>query len=216
MNNTTDTDPSVSPAGANPESGQPKKTQAWRKPKVWVPVLLALAVVGGIVLSLTQPWKLFIDQVVDEELPAASASVEAGAEESVEPASSQEAAPKSAPAASDPTTLASGDFISHEHTTTGSAKIVELEDGRRILRLEGLDTSNGPDLKVWLTDAPVIEGTDGWFVFDDGQYLDLGALKGNVGNQNYVIPADADISDLTSVTIWCDRFSVSFGAAELA
>jgi hypothetical protein len=45
--------------------------------------------------------------------------------------------------------------------------------------------------------------------------LDLGPLKGNKGNQNYPIPADADITDLTSVTIWCDRFSVSFGAAQL-
>jgi hypothetical protein len=84
-----------------------------------------------------------------------------------------------------------------------------------VLRIENLDTSNGPDLKVWLTDAPVIEGEDGWRVFDDGAYVDLGALKGNQGSQNYTIPADVDLSDLTSVAIWCDRFSVSFGAAEL-
>ena len=84
-----------------------------------------------------------------------------------------------------------------------------------MLRLVGLDTDNGPDLKVWLASAPVIEGRDGWFVFDDEEYLSLGALKGNKGNQNYPIPDDADISDLTSVTIWCERFSVSFGAAEL-
>jgi hypothetical protein len=68
---------------------------------------------------------------------------------------------------------------------------------------------------VWLSDAPVLPGTDGWFVFDDGEYVDLGALKGNVGNQNYAIPADVDLTDLSSVTIWCDRFNVSFGAAEL-
>ena len=85
-----------------------------------------------------------------------------------------------------------------------------------MLRIEDLDTDNGPDLKVWLTDAPVIDGPDGWFVFDDGEYVDLGSLKGNKGSQNYAIPADVDLADLTSVAIWCDRFSVSFGAAELS
>ena len=110
---------------------------------------------------------------------------------------------------------AEGTFISHEHPTAGTARIITLEDGSRVLRLVGLDTDNGPDLKVWLAAAPVIKGRDGWFVFDDDEYLSLGALKGNKGNQNYAIPDDADISDLTSVTIWCERFSVSFGAAEL-
>jgi len=113
------------------------------------------------------------------------------------------------------TVTAEGTFISHEHSTAGTARIITLEDGSRVLRLVGLDTDNGPDLKVWLAAAPVIEGRDGWFVFDDDEYLSLGALKGNKGNQNYAIPDDADISDLTSVTIWCERFSVSFGAAEL-
>ena len=113
------------------------------------------------------------------------------------------------------TVTAEGTFISHEHPTAGKARIMTLEDGSRVLRLVGLDTDNGPDLKVWHAAAPVIEGRDGWFVFDDDEYLSLGALNGDKGNQNYPIPDDADISDLTSVTIWCERFSVSFGAAEL-
>lgn len=113
------------------------------------------------------------------------------------------------------TVTAEGMFISHEHSTAGTARIITLEDGSRVLRLVGLDTDNGPDLKFWLAAAPVIEGRDGWFVFDDDEYLSLWALKGSKGSQNYAIPNDADISDLTSVTIWCERFSVSFGAAEL-
>jgi len=112
-------------------------------------------------------------------------------------------------------TAAEGTFISHEHPTAGMARIITPEDGSRVLRLVGLDTDNGPDLKVWLAPAPVIEGRDGWFVFDDDEYLSLGALKGNKGNQNYPIPGAADIPDLTSVTIWCERFSDSFGTAEL-
>ena len=137
---------------------------------------------------------------------AADSTANSGDDASAEP--SVEETPKR-------TVTAEGTFISHEHSTAGKARIITLEDGSRVLRLEGLDTDNGPDLKVWLAAAPVIEGRDGWFVFDDDEYLSLGALKGNKGNQNYPIPDDADISDLTSVTIWCERFSVSFGAAEL-
>jgi hypothetical protein len=78
-----------------------------------------------------------------------------------------------------------------------------------------LSTSDGPDLKVWITDAPVIKGKAGWRVFDDGSYVNLGNLKANKGNQNYTIPSDVDLKKLTSVSIWCDRFNVSFGAVQL-
>ena len=93
--------------------------------------------------------------------------------------------------------------------------MLRLPDGSRVLRLENLRTSNGPKLQVWLADAPVLPGKDGWYVFDDGRHVDLGALKGNIGSSNYPIPADVDLAALPSVTIWCDRFNVSFAAAEL-
>ena len=111
--------------------------------------------------------------------------------------------------------LAQGTLISHEHHTSGTVGLVRLADGRRVLTLKGLQTSDGPDLHVWITDAPVQAGEEGWRVFDDGRHLDLGSLKGNVGNQVYPIGDDVDLSQYTSVSIWCERFSVSFGAAEL-
>jgi hypothetical protein len=111
--------------------------------------------------------------------------------------------------------LAHGTFISHEHTTTGSVRIVRYPDGSRILRLDDLNTSNGPALRVWLTDAPVRSGTSGWRVFDSANRVDLGELKGNIGSQNYTLPPDVELSRYRSVTIWCARFHVSFGAAEL-
>jgi len=163
----------------------------------WALLASVAVVLLGVALYLFEPWAAFTDETVDEAAPPA-------------PAASSTQDPKDAPE-----TLATGTFISHEHETIGTAEILQLPDGTRTLRIEGLDTSNGPDLKVWLTDAPVIEGTDGWGVFDDGAYVDLGALKGNQGSQNYAIPADADLSSLTSVSIWCDRFNVSFGAAAL-
>ena len=203
----------------------------WKRPAVLIPAGLVMVAVLVGVLAAFQPWKLIVDETVNEALPTVAApAVDASAPDE---SASQVPAPDEAaedtsvvteptPADSppgDPTpervVTAEGSFISHEHGTTGQARIITLADGSRVLRLVDLDTSNGPDLKVWLAAAPVSEGEDGWFVFDDDEYLDLGALKGNKGSQNYPIPDGVDISNLTSVSIWCDRFSVSFGAAEL-
>lgn len=168
-----------------------------RRPLIWTVLgLVVVAFVAGMVVF--QPWKLFVDRTVDDAAPTASA-----------PAASAD------PAAA-PVELLRGVLISHEHESSGSVVVLELPDGSRVLRLEDLDTSDGPLLKVWLTDAPVIDGTDGWYVFDDGAYVDLGELRGNVGSSNYAIPADVDLDALTSMTIWCDNFDVSFAAAELA
>ncbi|MFK4092364.1 DM13 domain-containing protein [Streptomyces anthocyanicus] len=175
---------------------------------------LALAVVGGTVgLYWFQPWKLWQDETVDEALPGAvtTASPPGAVTTSPPPA----AAPSPTRDAG-PRTVAGGELVSHEHSTSGTAQLVRLTDGSHVVRLENLDTSNGPDVHVWLTDAPVKEGKAGWHLFDDGEYVDLGKLKGNKGSQNYVVPADVDPSRYSSVSVWCDRFNVSFGAAELA
>ncbi|MFD9085204.1 DM13 domain-containing protein [Streptomyces erythrochromogenes] len=167
------------------------------------PLLIAaaavVAVLVGVGLYWFEPWKLWQEQTVSEALPSAAPS----------------ARPSGSGGPAAPRTLATGDLISHEHTTTGKVKVIQLPDGSRYLRLEGLDTSNGPDLRVWLTDAPVKQGVAGWRVFDDGEHVSLGELKGNKGDQNYEIPADVNLAEYTSVSIWCDRFDVSFGAAAL-
>jgi hypothetical protein len=177
--------------------------------------VLVVAVAGvGFGLYWFQPWKLWQDETVEEALPGV-------VETSVPPAAAPSALPSASPSApspspSGPRILAGGELISHEHETSGTVKLVRLADGSHVVRLENLDTSNGPDLRVWLTDAPVKEGQAGWHVFDDGKYVSLGKLKGNKGSQNYALPEDVDPSGYTSVSIWCDRFDVSFGAAELA
>lgn len=191
--------------GPNTETVTAERSQRWwRKPTVLVPLVLLLVIVLAIGAWLFQPWKLFTDEVVDEALPLPAAASSAP----TNPGTTPEPTPE-------PQVLAKGRFISHEHETTGRAEVLQLPDGKRVLRFEDLQTSNGPDLKVWLAAAPVIPGTDGWFVFDDDEFEDLGPLKGNIGNQNYRIPDSVDLKQLSSVSIWCDRFSVSFGAAEL-
>ncbi|RSM63018.1 electron transporter [Amycolatopsis sp. WAC 01376] len=165
---------------------------------------LVVAVAAG--LYWFQPWKLWVNETVQEALPVAA---QPSAQPSVQTSGSATPAPK------EPAVVATGALISHEHTTSGDVRILRAADGSLVLRLENLDTSNGPDLRVWLTDAPVIPGKGGWFVFDDGAYVSAGKLKGNKGSQNYTLPAGTDLARYSSVTIWCERFSVSFGAAEL-
>jgi hypothetical protein len=173
-----------------------------------------VVVAAGLTFGLVwfQPWKLVVDDTVDEALPAvATATVAPATGTSTTYLSSP--ATRSTPAASVDTVVSRGTFVSHEHSTRGTVSVVRRADGSRVLAIANLHTSNGPLLKVWLTDQAVTK--DGWHVFDDGAHLNLGGLKGNIGNQVYRIPADADLDVLHSVTIWCDRFDVSFGAAEL-
>jgi hypothetical protein len=119
--------------------------------------------------------------------------------------------PATAPAVTEPVVLATGSFVDGEHTTTGTASVLQLPDGSRYVRLEGFSTSDGPDVQVWITDQQA--GGDDWGKYDDGRYVELGALKGTDGNQNYAVPADAGLAGLTSVVVWCDRFNVAFGSA---
>ncbi|NJQ02845.1 DM13 domain-containing protein [Streptomyces zingiberis] len=179
-------------------------------------VLVVTVAAAGFGLYWFQPWKLWQDRTVQETAPVAQ--VPPGPDGEERPAGpvdggAEPSGPPSSP--SGPRAVAGGELISHEHATSGTVRLVRLEDGSHVLRLENLDTSNGPDLRVWLTDAPVKEGRAGWHVFDDGAYVSLGKLKGNKGSQNYPVPADADLSRYSSVSIWCARFGVSFGAAEL-
>ncbi|MGQ0465182.1 MAG: DM13 domain-containing protein [Sporichthyaceae bacterium] len=174
--------------------------------KHWVQAGLAGGTVVVVVgLAAFEPWKLWVDKTVVEALPVAPVVAA--------PAVVQ---PVAMPAEeAEPVEEYRGEFISHEHGTTGQVRVLRLADGSRVLRLENLDTSNGPDLKVVLSDAPVIPGKPGWHVFDDNEHHKIANLKGNRGSQNYAIPAGLDLAKLTSVAIWCDRFNVSFGAAAL-
>lgn len=184
-------------------------------------VAFVLIAVAGFGLYWFAPWNLFVDKRVDEALPAVAPGTAAPAGD-VETAGGDGGAGDTAGVApsdgapiqetAERRTLASGEFQGLEHATDGAALIVELADGSRYLRLEDLETSNGPDLRVVLTDQPL---SDDWRVWDDGELLDLGPLKGNIGSSNYEIPADVDLSGFRTAVVWCRRFSVGFGVAPL-
>ena len=91
------------------------------------------------------------------------------------------------------------------HNAEGEAKIIPFQDGdKNILRLENLRVTNGPDLYVYLaTDKTTSD------------FVNVGKLKANNGNQNYEIPAGTDLTKYDTVLIWCRPFSVLFGSAKL-
>ena len=113
-------------------------------------------------------------------------------------------------------TLASGTFtdVDRLHRGQGSATIFQGADGGRLLRLaDEFQVTNGPDLWVWLVKHPNPENAAD---VRGAEYVDLGRLKGNVGDQNYEIPADADLAGVGAVVVWCKQFSVVFSTAVLA
>lgn len=91
------------------------------------------------------------------------------------------------------------------HKAAGTARLVATGEGLLLRFEEGFQTTNGPDLFVWLVKGEGVK---------DG-YLDLGRLKGNIGAQNYPVPEDTDPATYTQVFIWCKAFSVLFGSAKL-
>jgi Electron transfer DM13 len=207
---------------------------------------VVIAVAGVVVLALFQPWKLWVDDTVNEaapvgavpitapstttarSAPAASATspsttsstseVQAAPATTTPPLTTPPTPPTSAapstivvsPATVAPSPLG-GEFIGIDHGTTGTVVLLEDAAGGQFVRLQDLDTSNGPDLFVYLSTNPP-DGPEGEF---DDDYVDLGRLEGNVGSSNYAIPAGTDLSRFASVVIWCDRFNSAFGAAPL-
>ena len=147
--------------------------------------LVVLVVVGAGAWYAFRPERLFINKTVNEQFPTASA------------ASNK---------------LVSGQFHSGAHETKGTATIFQLADGKKTLRLTDFQTSNGPDVHVYLVAAADAKDDD---TVKNAGFVDLGSLKGNIGDQNYDLPANADLSKYRAVTIWCKRFSVNFGTAPL-
>ena len=165
-----------------------------------IPIGIGLLVVGAAWYAF-RPERLFLDHYVDEPLNAAT--VDDHQAELV----GRGLAPPPIFAA-----LRTGRFRSAAHETEGVATVLDLGGGRRVLRLTSFRTSNGPDVHVYLVAAPVVTNDE---TVKRVEIEDLGALKGNIGDQNYEVPERVDLSKYRSVSIWCKRFSVNFGSASL-
>lgn len=119
-------------------------------------------------------------------------------------------APTATPAG--PVALAQGQFtrIDEVHQGTGSATIYRLPDGNQVLRFEDFEVTNGPDVFVLLDTA-----AEPNVATQFGEQINLGMLKGNIGNQNYDIPPETDVSQFKSVVIYCRQYDVVMSLATL-
>lgn len=140
-------------------------------------------------------------QIVTDEVMEAAAAVMAD----------KETAEEMPAAEAEWVVAASGTFVGADnfHQGEGTATIFQQGD-QRVLRFEEFSVTNGPDLRVLLSTSPNPTSRS-----DLGDYIDLGSLKGNMGNQNYEIPADVDLSQYQSVVIYCQPFHVLFSSASL-
>ena len=153
-------------------------------------VLVAVVAIGA-GWYLFRPERLFINDTVNEALPAGGPTTSASTM---------------------PVTLSMGRFHDGSHETNGVATIYRQPDDTRVLRLTDFHTSNGPDVHVYLVAAEDVMDNE---TVTKAGFVDLGSLKGNVGDQNYTVPDDVDLGTHRTVAIWCARFSVNFGAAPL-
>ena len=189
-------------------------------------ILTAAAVVAAIPAIALAWWlaaPLFIDKTVDEEFPlTVSADIPQGvtrqqAEDTMATMAKMDntMTEPMMPAMSAAMVLSMGNFRDADsfHKGSGTATVYQLEDGSHVLRFEDFRVTNGPDLRVLLSKAPDISNKG---QFQQYEYVELDRLKGNIGNQNYVIPADLDISQYGSVVIYCKPFHVLFSVAPLA
>jgi len=208
--------------------------------RIIIAVLAAIVIIIGLII--TRPWLYFVVNEVDEAFPGLSteqrdavrnmpeeqkdalmamakdnpqmaeevAIAQTGADVVVPP--DEQAMPDNMPA--EPVVLGSGSFITVDaiHKAEGTATIYELPDDSRVLRFEDFKSANGPDLHVYLSSEVPTRTFDGL----GENAIHLGKLKGNVGNQNYDIPADADLAQYQSVVIYCAPFRVIFSSAELS
>jgi len=200
--------------------------------KIVLPVtLVVIAGAAYVAFGFFGVHTLFIDDEVDEAGPVFDSGVVAADVIPDDPAENEASAtvpsasappvtvsPASTPPAdtAPPTpqvvTLAEGSFIPlGRYSGAGTALVLNDGSEQRFLRFEDFSTDNGPDLDVYLvnSDAMADQGT-----FDD-DFVDLGELKGNIGDQNYEIPPDVDLSVYDTVVVWCVRFSTGFTAADL-
>ncbi|MBV8843839.1 MAG: DM13 domain-containing protein [Bryobacterales bacterium] len=110
--------------------------------------------------------------------------------------------------------IETGTFHGKVHNTSGRATLYQEQDGKLVLRLTNFKTSNGPDVHVILIAAKDADD-DANFLKGNTERVELGSLKGNEGDQNYVVPKGTDLSKFQTVSIYCERFNANFGAAPL-
>ena len=163
------------------------KTNSWISRRKWILAAIGIPVLVAVWWAF-RPEKLFIDQKVSEAAPAGLSG--------------------------EPEALYTGRLEGKVHQTSGRATIYKSADGKQYLRLSDFTTSNGPDVHVLLVRAGD-KALGQEIVKGELDSVELGTLKGNQGDQNYDLPATADLNQYQAVVIYCERFHAIFGVAKL-
>lgn len=109
--------------------------------------------------------------------------------------------------------LTSGTFKDADSSHRGSGTVEVIDTGaERVVRFTEFEVTNGPDLYVWLVKAASPENSA---AVKASEWVELGVLKGNIGDQNYSLPPEVNIEDYGSVVIWCRQFGVLFASADI-
>ena len=172
---------------------------AVRSPAFRWPVLGAYVVTAALI-GVYLGRSVFLDDVVNEQVATAA------------PAASASAPPAQGSGQAVPeknVLVRAGRFESVRHSVTGRAQAIDLAEGGNVLTLTNFEVDNGPDLRVYLVAGPATTESE------VTEFVDLGGLKGNVGNQQYELPNDLDVDRHSTVVIWCRAFSVLFARAPL-
>lgn len=178
-------------------------------------LVIIIGIVGAIGWWFFSP--AFIDNTVNEPLPssivtqATSAPVENNP--TAQPTDVQPQSTSETTTTNTEQPLLKGSFYNLVHLSSGEAVVYQLADGSRVLRLQNFSVDNGPDLYVYLVPIDPVPSTSGGA--EIAGFYNIGRLIGNVGDQNYEIPNDVDLSQYKSVVIWCQAFAVPFAAAPL-
>ncbi|MDE0674843.1 MAG: DM13 domain-containing protein [bacterium] len=190
-------------------------------------VVAAVVAIAALAVAWWLISPLFIDEVVEEDFPRAAMAVipddmtDAEAEEVMMEAEGvetmvTEAMPGSEePDVTGPVALAAGALMDADdfHRGSGEVTAYRLEDGSLVLRLEDIEVTNGPDLRVLVAPG---HGIDSREALQAAGYIELAPLKGNIGSQNYDFPADYQVPGQMTVIIYCKPFQVIFATAELS
>lgn len=191
-------------------------------------IIAAVIVIPGAAVAWWLGSPLFIDKTVDEEFPALMNAVMPAGMEMTQAQATMEVAMNNPTEVQEEMMEAMGAMLAPEavkvgqfrdadsfHKGRGDATIYDLGTDGFVLRFEDFNVTNGPDLRVLLTTHPDPMGR-GDVHADDVTYVELGKLKGNIGNQNYLIPSDVNVDDQHSVVIYCKPFQVVFAVAPLS
>lgn len=176
-----------------------------------IPVAVVLVVALGVGLYLFQPWRLLTVRETHDALLVPQPAGQSTGQSTGQPTAPSVPSSAPAPVAETAREVAAGEWRSLEHATTGKASLIKLPGGAHSVQFASLDTSDGPDLYVYLSPHPSSSPEK---TFGQG-FTSLGKLKGNRGDQVYEIPSGVDVSAIRSVVIWCKRFSAGFAVAPL-